>query len=112
MIRLMLITLLAFLLAGIPASNGALASSHSEAPGTAKDRLADDTDLYAWVAADSPDRVTFVGDWVPLLEPNGGPNFYNFDDDAAYYMNVDNVGDAQDHVRYQFRFRTERRNPG
>ena len=34
----------------------ALASSHSEAPGTAKDRLADDTDLWAWVAADAPDQ--------------------------------------------------------
>ena len=33
----------------------ALASSHSEAPGTSKDRLADDTDLYAWIASDAPD---------------------------------------------------------
>ena len=93
------------------AAPGALASSHSEAPGTAKDRLADDTDLYAWVAADAPDQVTFVGNWVPLLEPNGGPNFYSFDDEAAYYINIDNTGDALDHIRYQFRFRTERRNP-
>src|SRR6185295_2208113 len=30
------------------------ASSHSEAPGTTKDRLIDDTDLYAWVAGDAP----------------------------------------------------------
>jgi hypothetical protein len=95
----------------VSAASAAFASSHSEAPGTAKDRLADDTDLYAWVASDAPDRVTFVGNWVPLLEPNGGPNFYSFDDEAAYYINIDNVGDAQDHIRYQFRFRTERRNP-
>ena len=88
-----------------------LASSHSEAPGTAKDRLADDTDLYAWVSPDARDKVTFVGNWVPLLEPNGGPNFYGFDDEAVYWINVDNVGDAQDHIRYAFRFRTERRNP-
>jgi hypothetical protein len=108
--RLTLTWLLALFLAAV-APNPALASSHSEAPGTAKDRLADDTDLYAWVAPDAPDRVTIVGDWVPLLEPNGGPNFYNFDDEAAYYINVDNVGDAQDHIRFQFRFRTERRNP-
>ena len=32
----------------------------SEAPGTAKDRLADDTDLYAFVSKDAPDKVTFV----------------------------------------------------
>ncbi len=88
------------------------ASSHSEAPGTSKDRLADDTDLYAWVAPDAPDAVTFVGNWAPLLEPNGGPNFYGFDDDARYYINVDNVGDARDHIRYEFAFRTVRTNGG
>ncbi len=87
----------------------AFASSHSEAPGTVKDRLADDTDLYAWVANDAPNAVTFVGNWIPLLEPNSGPNFATFDDDAFYYINVDNVGDAHKHVRFQFKFKTTRR---
>ena len=87
----------------------ALASSHSEAPGTAKDRLADDTDVYAWVAADAPQAVTFVGNWVPLLEPNSGPNFGAFDDEAIYYINVDNTGDSRKHVRFQFKFQTIRR---
>ncbi|HET7226946.1 MAG TPA: DUF4331 domain-containing protein, partial [Candidatus Eisenbacteria bacterium] len=89
----------------------ALASSHSEAPGTSKDRLADDTDLYAWVAPDAPHSVTFVGNWVPLIEPNSGPNFASFDDDATYFINIDNVGDCLDHIQYQFEFRTVRRNP-
>ena len=93
----------------MPATTGA--SSHSEAPGTAKDRLADDTDLYAFVAPDAPDKVTFVGNWIPLLEPNGGPNFYTFDDDVEYYINIDNAGDCLDHIRYQFKFKTARRNP-
>jgi hypothetical protein len=88
----------------------ALASSHSEAPGTGKDRLADDTDLYAWVAADAPDAVTIVGNWVPLIEPNSGPNFASFDDNATYYMNVDNVGDSKKHVRFEFSFTTTRQN--
>ena len=95
----------------IPSAPPAIASSHSEAPGTAKDRLADDTDLYAWVAKDAPQAVTIVGNWVPLLEPNGGPNFYGFDDEARYYVNIDNVGDAQKHIRYRFSFQTTRRNP-
>jgi hypothetical protein len=89
----------------------ASASSHSEAPGTTKDRLADDTDLYAWVAPDAPQAVTFVGNWAPLLEPNSGPNFAAFDDEAYYWINIDNRGDARAHIRYLFRFRTERRNP-
>lgn len=90
----------------------AMASSHSEAPGTSKDRLADDTDLYAWVADDAPDAVTIVGNWVPLIEPNSGPNFASFDDNATYYMNVDNVGDAKKHVRFEFSFATTRQNQG
>jgi hypothetical protein len=98
---------LAAALAFVPAL--ALASSHSEAPGTSKDRLADDTDLYAFVAPDAPNAVTIVGNWVPLLEPAGGPNFHGFDDDAHYYLNVDNVGDALDHVRFEFTFHTTRR---
>src|SRR5262249_12660584 len=95
------------LLVGAPAG---FASSHSEAPGTAKDRLADDTDLWAWVAPDAPNAVTLVGGWVPLLEPAAGPNFYSFDDEASYYVNIDNVGDAQDHIRFEFEFTTERSN--
>ena len=88
----------------------ALASSHSEAPGTSKDRLADDTDLYAWVAKDAPSAVTFVGNWVPLIEPNSGPNFASFDDDATYYINVDNKGDSRKHLRFEFTFHTTRQN--
>jgi hypothetical protein len=86
------------------------ASSHSEAPGTSKDRLIDDTDLYAFVANDAAQAVTIVGNWVPLIEPNSGPNFVSFDDDAHYYMNVDNVGDARKHVRFEFAFHTTRQN--
>jgi hypothetical protein len=89
----------------------AMASSHSEAPGTTKDRLIDDTDLYAFVANDAPSAVTFVGNWVPLIEPNSGPNFASFDDNASYYINVDNVGDAHKHIRFELEFNTTRQNP-
>ncbi len=88
------------------------ASSHSEAPGTSKDRLADDTDLYAWIANDAPDAVTIVGNWVPLIEPASGPNFASFDDEAHYYINIDNVGDSKKHIRFEFTFHTTRRNEG
>ena len=76
MFRLLCVTsralALAIALALFPAF--AFASSHSEAPGTAKDRLTDDTDMYAFVSPDAPGTVTIVGNWVPLLEPAGGPN--------------------------------------
>jgi len=105
-LRIALLTVLGLALA----ATTVLASSHSEAPGTAKDRLADDTDLYAWTSPDAPNAVTFVGNWVPLIEPNSGPNFVSFDDNVTYWINVDNVGDAQDHIRYGFTFKTTRQN--
>lgn len=88
----------------------AIGSSHSEAPGTAKDRLGDDTDFYAFVSPDQPNTTTLIGNWIPLLEPNAGPNFYAFDPEAVYWFNVDNVGDAVNHVRYEFRFQSSVRN--
>ena len=104
------ITALVIMLLPAFASSPAGASSHSEAPGTSKDRLIDDTDLYAWVANDAPGAVTIVGNWVPLIEPNSGPNFASFDDEAHYYINVDNVGDSHKHVRFEFTFNTTRQN--
>jgi hypothetical protein len=88
----------------------ALASSHREAPGIANYPALDNTDLYAFVSPDQPSTVTFIGNWWPFAEPSGGPNFYAFDDDAVYTIRVDNVGDARDHIVYEFRFKTEIRN--
>ena len=56
-----------------------LASSHREAPLISLDPAADSTDLYAFVSPDRPDTVTLVANYIPLEEPNGGPNFGNFD---------------------------------
>ena len=98
----------ALLVAAIMSPITSHASSHSEAPGTAKDRLSDDTDLYAWVSPDASDRVTIVGNWVPMIEPGSGPNFHGFDDEVSYWFNIDNVGDATNHIRYRFTFNTTR----
>lgn len=83
------------------------ASSHREAPYIATDPQADATDLYAFVANDAPDSVTFVANYVPLQVPAAGPNFYKFGDDVLYEINIDNNGDAVDDLSYQFRFRSE-----
>jgi hypothetical protein len=83
------------------------ASSHREAPLISSDPLADATDTYVFIAPDSPDKVTFVGNWIPLEEPAGGPNFYNFGDDVLYEFDIDNNGDAKEDIAYAFKFRTE-----
>jgi hypothetical protein len=82
------------------------ASSHREAPMIAEDPTADNTDVYAFVAPDAPDSVTFIANWNGFQEPGGGPNYYKFGDDVLYEIKVDNNGDAVEDVTYQFRFST------
>ncbi len=86
-------------------------SSHREAPEISKDPVADNTDFYAFVSPDQPNNVTLIANFVPLEEPAGGPNFYEFGDDVLYEINIDNDGDAIEDITYQFRFHTETRNP-
>jgi hypothetical protein len=83
-----------------------VASSHREAPLISADPLADNTDVYAFVSPDAPDTVTMIANWIPLEAPGGGPNFYKFGDDVLYRINVDNDGDADDDIVYEFRFKT------
>src|SRR5256714_4321343 len=86
-------------------------SSHREAPNTALDPTADDTDLYALTAKDAPGSLTVVANWIPFEDPAGGPNFYKFDDRAHYYVNIDNTGDGAPDIRYEFVFKTKVGNP-
>jgi hypothetical protein len=87
------------------------ASSHREAPLTAMDPTADNTDVYAFVSPDEPDKVTLVANFIPFQKPDGGPNFFSFDPNVVYEIMVDNNGDAVEDVTYQWRFTTEVRNP-
>src|SRR3954452_8937915 len=103
--------LLAALTGGIIAVAPGSGSSHREAPLTALDPTADDTDVYAFTAPDATGALTVVSNWIPFEDPAGGPNFYRFDDRAAYYVNVDNTGDGRYDVRYRFKFKTKVRNP-
>jgi Domain of unknown function (DUF4331) len=86
-------------------------SSHREAPEIAKDPAADSTDVYAFVSPDQPGTVTLIANYVPLQEPAGGPNFYEFGDDVRYEIHIDNNGDGQPDVTYRFQFQTRLRNP-
>jgi hypothetical protein len=87
-------------------------SSHREAPEISKDPVADSTDVYAFVSPDRPDTVTLIANYIPLQEPAGGPNFYEFGDDVLYEIHVDNSGDGLADISYQFRFETILTTPG
>jgi hypothetical protein len=86
-------------------------SSHREAPEISKDPVADSTDVYAFVSPDQPDTVTLIANYIPLQEPAGGPNFYEFGDDVLYEIHIDNNGDGRPNISYQFRFETRLTTP-
>src|ERR1022692_962333 len=84
-------------------------SSHREAPEISQDPVADSTDVYAFVSPDRKDTVTLIANYIPLQEPAGGPNFYEFGDDVLYEIHIDNSGDGHADITYQFRFETRLR---
>src|SRR6201992_3788481 len=90
---------------------GVFASSHREAPITALDHTADITDFYAFVSYDHPDRVTFIMNVDPFLEPSNGPNYFPFDPNVIYSIKIDNNHDARADLTLNFRFQTQIRAP-
>ena len=89
----------------------ALASSHREGPFIAMQRAVDGTDFYMFRSYE-PGRentVTLLANYIPFQDPEGGPNFYQFDPDALYEIHIDNNGDAKEDITFQFRFRSSTR---
>ncbi len=86
--------------------SSATASSHREAPLIADDPTVDNTDLYAFVSPDASNTVTVIANYIPFEDPAGGPNYYKFDPSASYEIKIDNDGDAEEDVTYDFRFKT------
>lgn len=90
------------------------AANHREAPITALDHKADISDVYAFRSyggANAITHVTFILCVDPLLEPANGPNWFPFDPDILYSINIDNNNDAVADIVFQFRFTTEQRLP-
>ncbi|MND04656.1 hypothetical protein D3C83_250250 [compost metagenome] len=51
--------------------------------------------------------MTLVGNWIPLQEPAGGPNFYPWAEDASYAFVIDSDGASERDLTYEFRFYTK-----
>jgi hypothetical protein len=99
-------TLLATALASafaLPAS----ASSHKEAPYITGAPKVDGTDFYMFRSYESgrQDYVTLLANYIPFQDPQGGPNFNQFDQNALYEIHIDNNGDAKEDITFQFRFK-------
>ena len=98
--------LAASLIAALGAAASASASSHREAPFVTAHPKVDGTDFYMFRSyeAGRQDYVTFIANYIPLQDAYGGPNYFSMDPDALYEIEVDNAGDAREHLTFQFRF--------
>lgn len=81
-------------------TSDAEASSHRDAPLISKDPFADNTDTYAFVSPTNPDNVVLIASWIPFEAPEGGPNYFEWDDNVLYDIKVDNNGDAVPDITY------------
>lgn len=92
----------------------ALASSHSEAPGTAKGPRSDLTDVYLFRSPQDSSRgaeqdkyVTAVININPLQQSQAGPNYNPVDTRFVYAGHFDTDGDNVEDISFQFIFETE-----
>src|SRR5271168_4036755 len=94
-------------LAGL-AAGGALASSHREAPFISTRPSVDATDFYMFNSYETgrAGYVTLVANYIPLQDPQGGPNYFFLDDNALYEISIDNSGSGKANLTFQFRFTT------
>jgi Domain of unknown function (DUF4331) len=95
--------LAAALAATIPLT--ALAASHREAPFIATLPQLDATDFYMFNSYE-PGRSGFtmlIADYLPLQDPEGGPNYFKLDPNAVYDIKVVNDGGAVENLTFRFR---------
>ncbi|MGL5010782.1 MAG: DUF4331 family protein, partial [Paracoccaceae bacterium] len=111
--RLLLGTMLAGTIAATAPT--AWASSHREAPAISGMPRLDSTDFYmfrsfspARIAEPGAGYVTLIANYVPLQAPYGGPNYFGLDNDAIYEIHIDNNGDANEDLTFQFNFDSAR----
>jgi hypothetical protein len=109
MIRAALLVSLATAGGLLGAAREARASSHREAPFITKNPKVDGTDFYMFRSFETGRGafVTVVANYIPLQNQYGGPNFFSFDPDALYEIHLDNTGDAEEDITFQFRFSSQ-----
>ena len=92
----------------------ATASSHREAPFITTAPKVDGTDFYMFRSYE-PGRdgyVTLLANYQPLQDAYGGPNYFKMDPNALYEIHIDNNGDANEDITFQFRFQNKLANGG
>lgn len=103
-------TATAALIALATAATGlSMASSHREAPNITEMPKVDATDFYMFNSYETGRAgfVTLIANYLPLQDAYGGPNYFRMDESAVYEIHVDNDGDANEDLTFQFSFSSE-----
>src|SRR5580700_10988531 len=106
-------TILSVVLAAGTLTAGSLfASSHREAPMITGMPKLDGADFYMFNSYETgrSNFVTMVADYLPLQDAYGGPNYFQLETNGIYEIEIDNVGDAHEHITFQFQFFTTYQN--
>ncbi|MCI0397091.1 MAG: DUF4331 domain-containing protein [Chloroflexi bacterium] len=111
LIACLVLTSFALLTAALLLFSPAAASSHREAPLISKDAFADNTDTYVFIPAGQTNRIVLAASWIPFEGPEGGPNYFEWDDTALYDIYVDNDGNATADITYTLNSRVSVANP-
>jgi hypothetical protein len=92
----------------------AQASSHREAPFITTSPKVDASDFYMFNSYETGRAgfTTLIANYQPLQDGFDGPNYHNMDPNALYEIHIDNVGDAHEHLTFQFRFQENVANSG
>ncbi|GAB5380046.1 MAG: DUF4331 domain-containing protein [Aliiglaciecola sp.] len=90
-------------------AGAAFASSHREAPYIGKYPQLDGTDFYMFKSYEPgrEDYVTILANYNPVQAAYGGPNYFPLDSAGLYEIHIDNDGDAEEDLTFQFRFSNE-----
>ncbi|MFO1498084.1 MAG: DUF4331 domain-containing protein [Verrucomicrobiota bacterium] len=97
---------LAMTATGVFLAASGFASSHREAPLITATPKLDGTDFYMFNSyeAGRSNFVTIVANYLPLQDAYGGPNFFAMETNGVYEIHIDNNGDAQEDLTFQFHF--------
>ena len=89
-----------------------MSSSHREAPMIADDRVADNTDVYAFRSPKNPNNIVIIANYIPGQLPQDGPNYHHFSEDVRYEIHIDNnVATPGDDIIYRFLFKRINEDP-
>jgi hypothetical protein len=90
------------------------ASSHREAPAITQSPKVDATDFYMFNSYEKGREgyTTILANYIPLQDPQGGPNYFAMDENAVYDIHIDNNADSVEDLTFRFRFKNELVNNG